>query len=196
MTPDLILHIFSLFIFCLVLAALEVQIEGEAGWASNLPTWRPRQNAWHSRFYRKIMSGRDLTGYHLFIFSLVLFFLHYPYFVNQSWSFSSELTTLSFAFLVIVVWDFLWFVINPKYDFRHFWAQHVWWHKKWFLHLPVDYWFGFLLSAIFYMKLSLDWALLKEWLAIFVLILFLTLIVIIIANAAGVFRLKKNDNKK
>ena len=195
MTPDLLLHIFSLFLFCLILASLEAQAEGEAGWAANFPTWRPAGSRWYARFYKKFMSNKDMTGYHLSVFSLVLIFLHYPYFVNRNWSFSSELTTISFFFLVAIIWDFLWFVINPRYDFGAFWTEHVWWHKRWFLHLPIDYWFGFMLSALLYMRFSLNWALFQEWLEIIALFFILTLAVVIFAIVIGVFKIKqKTDN--
>ncbi|MFH1820741.1 MAG: hypothetical protein ABH805_02410 [Candidatus Nealsonbacteria bacterium] len=190
MIPDLIFQTIALFVFCFILAAMETQIEGESGWAEKLPTWRAKTTTWYARVYRKIVPGKDITAYHMFIGSLVLFFLHYPYFVSQNWSLSSELTTLSLFFMVIVVWDFLWFVINPKYDFGHFWSEQVWWHKTWFLHFPLDYWMGFLVSALLYLKFSLNSALLIEWLSIVGLMLLLTLVVVILANFAGVFRIK------
>ena len=195
MNFDLIAQILFLCFFSLVLASLETQIEGGFGWAAKLPTWRPRPEAWYARFYRKIMSGRELTLYHVLIFNLVLLFFHYPYFAGQNWNWSSELTTISLFFLVIVVWDFLWFVVNPRYYFRDFWAEKVWWHKKWFLHLPIDYWFAFLISALFYIKFSISATLLKEWLVIFVLFLFFTLATGLFADAAGIFRIKKNIDK-
>jgi len=195
MILSLFIQVIFIFIFCLVLATLEVQIEGKAGWATNLPTWRPSATKWYSRLYGKIMGGRDLTGYHISIFSLVFIFLHYPYFTGEAWSLVSELTTLSFLLIVIIVWDFLWFVINPRYDFRHFWAEKVWWHKKWFLHLPLDYWFAVLISALFYTKLSFNWLLFKEWLEIIGLFLVFTLTVVVFAIAAGVFKIKENTNK-
>ena len=195
MTPDLILQTITLFMFCLVLAALETQIEGAAGWAANLPTWRPAQTTWYSRLYRKIVPGKDITGYHMLIGGLVLFFLHYPYFVSQNWSWSSELTTLALFFLVIVVWDFLWFVINPKYDFRQFWSEQVWWHKTWFLHFPLDYWLGFIVSALLYVQFSLNWPLFKEWLEVVALFLVLTLLAVVFAIAVGVFKIKENTDK-
>ena len=190
MSPDLIIQTLILFLFCLVLAFLETQIEGEAGWAANLPTWRPPRSTWYARFYQKIMPGKDLTGYHILIFILVLVFLHYPYFVGRTWNWPSELTTLSLFFLVAIVWDFLWFVVNPRYDFGHFWAEQVWWHKKWFLHLPNDYWFGFIISALLYVKFSLNWILFKEWLGIVALFFVLTLIMVIFAIRVGIFRAK------
>jgi len=195
MNLDLFIQIIYLFVFCVILATLESQIEGGAGWAGNLPTWKPSLTHWYVRFYKKLMSGKDMTGYHLFIFSLVFLFMHYPYFVGRVWSWPSELTTLSLFFLVTIFWDFLWFVINPRYDFRHFWAEKVWWHKKWFLHLPVDYWFGFVLSLLFYLKFSLNWVLLKEWLNIVGLFFVLTLVVVIFAAKIGVFIINNGNDE-
>lgn len=191
MDLDLFSQTIFLFLFCLVLAAFETQIEGAAGWAANLPTWKPSPSKWISRFYEKIMGGRELTLYHILIFTLVLVFIHYPYFSGKAWSFGSELTTLSFFFLVVVTWDFLWFVVNPHYDFGRFWGRHVLWHKKWFWHMPVDYWFALIISALLYTRFSLNWILLKEWLEIIVLFSVLTLIVIIFAIAVGIFRVKE-----
>ncbi len=192
MSIELIIQTLFLFIFCLVLAILEVQIEAGSGWASNLPTWRAPYPKWYSKVYRKIMSERDLTGYHLSVFSLVLLVLHYPYFAGQSWNLSSELTTLSFFFVVSIVWDFLWFVVNPHYSFKTFWSENVWWHKKWFWHFPSDYWLAVVISALLYTGFSLDWVLLKEWLQMMSLMLFLTIITVISAIKIGIFNEKKN----
>jgi hypothetical protein len=187
MDLNLFIQVIFIFIFSVVLAALESQIEGGEGWAANLPTWKPSLSHWYVRFYKKAMSGKDMTGYHLFIFSLVLLFFHYPYFSGKDWNLPSELTTLSFFFLVTVFWDFLWFVINPRYDFRHFWAEQVWWHKKWFLHLPVDYWFSFIISAGFYLQFSFSQELFSEWLEIVGLLLCLTLAVVLFSDRVGIF---------
>jgi len=195
MNFDLFIQIIFLFMFCLVLAAFETQIEGEAGWAQNLPTWKPSDSKWFARFYKKIMRGRELTLYHILVFTLVIVFLHYPYFSGKIWSFSSELTTLSFLFLVIVTWDFLWFVVNPRYDFGRFWGKHVLWHKKWFLHMPIDYWFGLIISALLYTRFSLGWILLREWLEIVALFIVLTVAVIIFAISVGIFNIKEEFKK-
>ena len=191
MNLDLFVQTTFLFVFCLILAALETQIEGAAGWAANLPTHRPDNSKWIPRLYGKIMGGRELTLYHVFVFTLVVIFMHYPYFAGKAWSLGSELTTLSLFFLIIVVWDFLWFVINPKYDFGRFWGKHVLWHKKWFLHMPTDYWFAFAFSAILYSRFSFKWVLIKEWFEIFSLFLILTSAVILFAIATGLFKIKE-----
>lgn len=192
---DLFTQTIFIFVFCLVLAALETQIEGAAGWAQNLPTHRSDSSKWIVRLYGKAIGGREVTLYHVFVFSLVIIFLHYPYFAGKTWSLASELTTLSFLFLIIVVWDFLWFVVNPQYDFGKFWGKHVLWHKKWFLHMPTDYWFAFVISAILYSKFSLKWTLMKEWLEIVVLFFILTSAVILIAIATGIFKVKEEFKK-
>ena len=67
-----------LFIAAFVLAYLEVQIEGQNGWAGQLPTWRPK-GKWYARFYERFMGGKELTGYHIGVFGFVLLFLHYPF---------------------------------------------------------------------------------------------------------------------
>ena len=34
----------------------------------------------------------------------------------------------------------LWFLFNPHYGWKRFTRENVWWHKRWALGLPVDYW--------------------------------------------------------
>lgn len=147
------LEVFYLFLISLIFAALEIQIEGKAGWAVNLPTWKPSDSNWFFKIYRKILFGKDVTGYHLLIFTLLLAILHYPYFAGKPWSLGQELATLSFFFLMSIVWDFLWFVLNPHYGLAKFKKENIWWHKKWFLFMPADYWFGLIIFALLY-KLS------------------------------------------
>lgn len=190
MSLDLIINVLFLYLFCLVLASMESQIEGSLGWAEGLPTWRPKESTWYVRLYGKLMGGKKLTGYHLMVFSLVFLFLHYPFFAGKTWNLSLELTILSLFFIVIVVWDFLWFVINPKYDFLDFWAKKVWWHKKWFLHLPRDYWYSLIISAVFYMQFSLSFSALREWFFILFLFLVPTLITMLFADLGGILRKK------
>lgn len=68
-----------LFVMATAFAVLEIQIEGEHGWAKNLPTWRPKSHTWYIKLYSRIMSGKELTGYHLSIFSLAFLVLGLPY---------------------------------------------------------------------------------------------------------------------
>lgn len=195
MSSDLIIQTLYLFLLGLIFAALETQIEGESGWAAKLPTWRPSDSNWFFKIYRKVLFGKDVTAYHLLIFTLLLVILHQPYFMGRGWTLGQELTTLSFFFLLSVIWDFLWFILNPHYDFADFGAKRVWWHKKWFLHLPVDYWFGLIISVLLYTRFSLNWMLFKEWLEIITLFFIFIVATIIFAIVAGIFRGRQNTNK-
>ena len=186
-------EILYLFSVGLIFAALEVQIEGENGWASKLPTRRFGSGGWFSKIYRLILFGKDATLYHLLIFTLLLFFLHYPYFANGEWNFGEELRALSLFFLISVVWDFLWFLINPHYGLSRFGAQNVWWHKKWFLFIPIDYWSGIILSFLFYTRFSLNASFLKEWLVLFVLYLALIFTVFGAVSFARKFKLTRQS---
>ena len=57
-----------LFVLALILAELEVQIEGPAGWAEKLPTWRAKEGKWYSKGFQKMLSNKPMTGYHLAMF--------------------------------------------------------------------------------------------------------------------------------
>ena len=127
-----------LFVLAFFLALLEVQIEGRHGWAKKLPTWRPHAGKWYARLYAKIMGGKELTGYHAAIFGFVLALLHFPFFSGAQWSWEGELWVLSLFFLFDIVWDFLWFIVNPHYGLNRFEASYVVWHKKWIGPLPLD----------------------------------------------------------
>lgn len=181
MNLNLIIQTLYVFLWCLCLAAFEVQIEGKYGWAAKLPTWRPSPAKWSAKIFRGVMSGKDLTGYHLLVYSLVVVFLHYPYFAGQAWDWSSELGTLAFFFLISIVWDFLWFVLNPHYGLRRFKSKYIWWHKKWFLFMPVGYYFSLIISACLYLRFSLSWLLFKEWLLIITLFFILTSVVVMLS---------------
>lgn len=98
------------------IALLEVQIEGKNGWASALPCWRARPDAWYNKLYGKIIGGGlPLTGYHAFLFSLVFLFLHLPFFVSTHWTVAEELKVWSAYFLLCITWDFLYFVWSPYF---------------------------------------------------------------------------------
>ncbi|MEK7866731.1 MAG: hypothetical protein AAB434_08600 [Planctomycetota bacterium] len=129
-----------LFVIALVLALLEVQIEGPHGWASSLPTWRFDHPRWLA-----LANGKPVTGYHVCMIGLLLLLFHFPA-VREPWSWRAEGELLSQFFLVAVFWDFLWFVLNPHYGLRRFRAGEVWWCKRWALGLPVDYWSGIAVS--------------------------------------------------
>lgn len=154
-----------LFILAVVLAVLEIQIEGEHGWAKNLPTWRPKSDFWLAKIYRKFMSGKDLTGYHLAMFGFVFLIMHLPFFRGVEWSEINEWETLSLFFIFAITWDYLWFIFNPSYPLHKFKAEHIWWHKKWLGPLPLDYYLGILISFILYLPVYLKVGDFSWWLA-------------------------------
>src|SRR6185295_10761806 len=92
----------------LVLAQLEIQIEGAHGWAERLPTWR-----WQSPAVLR-WAGKPITGYHVFLLAFILLLIHLPQ-MHVGFSLEREAETLSLFFLLANFWDFLWFACNPHY---------------------------------------------------------------------------------
>jgi len=137
-----------LFILAGVLAILEIQIEGKHGWAENLPTWRPKNKNWFIKFYTKLMSDREPTGYHMTMFSFVLLILHLPYVFGLPFNLFDWSMTVSFFFIFVILWDYLWFVLNPHHPLKKFKQEHIWWHKKWFWLAPSDYYISIILSLL------------------------------------------------
>lgn len=128
-------------LLALLLALLEIEIEGADGWAKNLPTWR-----WGPDWYLRLSNGKPMTGYHACFLSLILVFLHGPLFEGFTWP--EEARTLSVFFQLIVVWDFLWFVLNPAFGVRRFKPGQVWWFRRWLGPAPADYYAGLSLALI------------------------------------------------
>lgn len=128
-------------------AALEVQIEGDAGWARSLPTWRV-DNAWS----RWLLGGRTLTGYHLYCHAFVLIMVHVPVGLGfATWSLRTEARLLAFLILFWILEDFLWFVINPQYGPRGFSRERAAWHAPaWWWIMPREYWIFTPVAAALY----------------------------------------------
>lgn len=144
---DLVITNFYLFVMALVLALLEIQIEGEGGWAKNLPTWRSHPDNLIGKFYKKMMSGKELTGYHALMFTFVLLIFHLPYVFGLKLTLEHWLQTVSLFFMFIAFWDFLWFVLNPHYPLKGF-SKNNPNHKDFFLGIPTDYYFAILISFL------------------------------------------------
>ncbi len=142
--------IIYLFILAVFLAILEIQIEGKHGWAQNLPAWRPKNESF-IRIYKKIFADKDPTGYHIALNLFLLLFFHIPFIWGLGWSIYAELELLALYVMFVIVWDFLWFVLNPHYSLhKDFNSTSVWWHKRWALGLPVDYYAGFVVSFLLF----------------------------------------------
>jgi len=117
-------------------AMVEIQIEGGAGWAANLPTWRIERHWLLDIFW----GGRPMTGYHAWVFSFMALIFHLPLVFSGHWSLRAEARVLACIMLFWIVEDFLWFVFNPAYGIARFNPADVVWHKHWFLFAPTDYW--------------------------------------------------------
>ncbi len=127
-----------------VLAMVEIHIEGKNGWAANLPTWR-----WGPEWFLR-WTSRPVTGYHVWMLSLLLLFSHLPL-VYLGFSWAGELRVLSLFSIMTIFWDFLWFLLNPAYGWRRFARRDVWWYGHWIGPFPTDYWLGALVSLLLWM---------------------------------------------
>lgn len=125
-----------IIIAAFIFAKLEIEIEGAHGWAAELPTWRVEKHLLLDIFF----GGRPLTGYHVWAFAFVCCLFHLPFFLYGTWSWRGEAYAIGGYSLFWVVEDFLWFGLNPHFGWKKFSQQYIWWHKRWFLRLPVDYW--------------------------------------------------------
>lgn len=140
----MILLIIWILILAFFFAKVEIHIEGDNGWASALPTWRIEEHWLLDIFW----GGRPMTGYHAWIFPLIILFFHLPFFFYGTWNWVYELKALASVQLFWLFEDFLWFVLNPAYGIRKFRKAHIPWHKRWVLFMPIDYWFYGILAMI------------------------------------------------
>jgi hypothetical protein len=117
-----------------ILALWEIQIEGKEGWAVNLPCWRIK-TGWAV----KLTGGRPITGYHVFMTLFLIALVHLPlFFVPWSWRLESLL--IGFYLGMVLLEDFLWFVLNPHYGIKNFRKGRIQWHKNWWGPVPSLYW--------------------------------------------------------
>ena len=145
---DHLVRVIFLFGYALLFAAVEIEIEGEHGWAERLPTWF-RVKPFYARAYGVFMRGKPLTGYHLVMFVLPLWSFHIGFIGGVPWTWASETTALAAYVLWVVVWDFLWFLLNPRYGWRRFRQSEVWWHAPpWIGRFPIDYYGALVVSFV------------------------------------------------
>lgn|GEM_PF-526683 len=147
----------ALFVWALLFALIEIAGEGGVGWALAAPTWRT-QNALYGAF----MNGKELTGYHLFMFVLPLVLFHLPFAFGRlwggiKWTLAKELEVIALYFLLSVTWDFLWFVLNPSFTLERFMPGEIWWHAKWLWRVPTDYVSGIGLAAVLTAIVAWKW---------------------------------------
>jgi hypothetical protein len=131
--------ILVLFAWAFGLGAIEIEIEGGYGWCERLPTWYLKRGRLGA-VYGVAMAKRPLTGYHVYAFTIPLLILHLPFTMGVDWSFSAELATIGTYFMLAVVWDYVWFVLNPAYTVQRFRRGNVWWFSgPWLGRFPLDY---------------------------------------------------------
>ena len=128
-----------ILVFWIFLAMLEIEIEGEYGWAKNLPTWRKiNKNA-------PLSFLRNMTGYHAVLVLMILCLNHIVFIGFFGFiGFSDELYILAFQLFLMIYWDFLWFVLNPHFTIKKFRKEHVLWYtdSEWIMWFPIDYWYA------------------------------------------------------
>ncbi|AKM81607.1 MAG: hypothetical protein UT13_C0001G0647 [Candidatus Pacebacteria bacterium GW2011_GWF2_38_9] len=129
------LIIFTIFVSS-VFALLEIQIEGENGWAKNLPTWK-RPNP-----FKKIINWPYITGYHLFLNLFLFSVFQFPFFIGLDLNLNNELLVAEVLLTIFILEDFLWFAFNPKWGVNRFFKKEIPWHANKILYLPKNYWVG------------------------------------------------------
>ena len=162
-------YVIVLFGLFLAKAKEEINIEGEKGWATGLPTWRLRVGCFitsegeprmlYSWKYaaswvivKVIMGDRELTGYHFFFNLFVIFMIHLPlpYIIAlDGFSWRWEALLWSIWPLLYLFEDFFWFLFNKTFGLRRFKREHIPWHPRWILGVPDCYWQYAGLAAIF-----------------------------------------------
>lgn len=132
------------YIFTIILAIItalwEIQVEGKDGWAKLLPTFRINV------FFRKLLGGKSLTGYHIFLLLLFITVFH-GLFINELGTLKIEYKIFGLVSWFFVIEDTLWFVFNPRYTWKRFRKQNIEWHNRWFWGLPYTYWWGMIIGT-------------------------------------------------
>ncbi len=176
-----------IFLLAIILAFIEIQIEGPEGWVANLPVWRPKAGSRTERLARWLKIKKPLTGYHLGLLLFLFVLIHLPFVFGAVWSWSAEFKILAFYAFWLFIEDFLWFVLNPHFGLTKFKSEHIWWHDQWLIGAPVDYYTALIVSFLLYLPVKPSLAASAwEWLEILLTFVLLT---VITAGVAGLFKL-------
>ena len=147
---SIILFFGFIILVSILLAKVEINVEGRYGGAEKLPvTWRAT-NKYAKRFFA-------MTSYHVYMGLFMITFAHLIFAVGIDWAMNLEMLILSAVAFVTVGEDFMWFILNPAvndktgkrlYGIRNFREKCVEWFKgRWFLFCP-DWYFWYLPIAI------------------------------------------------
>lgn len=143
----------GVFVFgvALLFALIEIEIEGGHGWAKNLPTVRG-------------VCGTSMTLYHVYMLAFLLVIVGgFVWFrlpcdkdeqdscvqAQICWRRCLRGAVRAAAYLVAVllVEDFLWFVLNPAFGLGRYTAKNVPWHTFW-NGMPVSNYTGILVLVV------------------------------------------------
>lgn len=138
-----ILQFIFLIAFSILCALMEIQIEGENGWAKDLPTWKIKNP------FMKIIGWPTIDGYHLSFWGIMILVFHAPFFFGFPFTRENELLVIEMIIIFSILEDFLWFAFNPKWGLKRFFKEEIPWHPNKFLFFPQNYWISFLLVVIF-----------------------------------------------
>lgn len=142
----LVFPVLWVFLLAYFFANVEVQIEGAAGWAAHLPTWRIEHHWLLDMFW----GGRPMTGYHAWVFPFIALFFHFPMVLFTRWSWRAEARVLGCIMQFWLCEDFLWFLLNPAFGWTHFGPEWIPWHKHWWGPVPADYWVFLAVSVLMF----------------------------------------------
>lgn len=147
---DLMFYILNILLIALPLAIFEIFIEPSGGWGISWPKhkWYAKPFFPENKFLKFIVRIANIESplyYHVFVFGLIIpgiFVLEY-FFIIQN-----ILLLISCFIAVLVFEDFLWFLMNWRFDsFTQLLKGpngNIWWHKGWVrvykqYYLPVSY---------------------------------------------------------
>ena len=106
---------------------IEIEIEGNNGWAAKLPT---------PVIFR--LGGKGMTLYHLYM--TLLIFVVMAFQTGLVLNISSFLSTFAYFLQFLFIEDTLWFILNPFYTINKYTKKDIWWHstQPWILGIPLD----------------------------------------------------------
>ena len=120
-------------------AMMEIQIEGPRRRLGQ-ELRRPGGSAKHPIFdYGLRRRLRLITGYDVWAFGGIFLFFHLPFVWTLKWSWAGEAHVFGAFCLFWVIEDYLWFVMNPAFGHKGLHPDKVWWHKRWILGWPTNY---------------------------------------------------------
>ena len=161
---ELIVESVYMYLIVLVLALLEIQIEGQYPWAEKLPTWRKKIKGFN----------KDISGYHFFLATFILLLFHLPFVFGLELTIHNEFKILSIIVLISVTEDFLWNLINPspKFGVINFRKNYRPFVGGFIFSVPIDYYLSISISLIFaYIADGLFW-----WISNFIIFITITAI--------------------